>query len=1183
MINDAYVSDIVERLAQLATQLLDGDTYAPLDRAAVVEVLQAMEARSAAHGLRGLTYLFRMLHKLPVAWPATGFNESDRIAFDEWIGDCCGYVLGGESHGSDRLVDAVLSLSFMLPVAPRARELLVLALADDALKLKRAAARRDIVVSGLNAMGDADAIGAEGATEAVIGVAAESHADMIGDHDAAGAIVCDALAAASATTPAADAEIANTASEDAANEDMSAGTAAATAAATSIAETGEPPDDAVWVSVDEFALIREAVETQLLPTASTVLEQYDAPNDAQIAAIDACLDQLELIEAAVDALALTGLQRACAAYRRLTERLRGDPAFASEDAQGVGLWPVLLIGHLESPLDADAAGDLVALLDERGVFADGESASVLAALGAISIGIDPAQRLTRKRIAEPDDVALELAPDVLPGVLAGMLQELPGRSAEFSASVQRYVREHAAHDLDHAQRIAHTLKGDGNIVGLRGIANLTHALEEILSALAAAPQRANAQIDALLVDAADCLESMSDHVLGRGPPPEHAISDLQRVYDCANALFEDTDEFAAEIESDPAEHAPEAEVEHDAPAQNTAPRVAEPAPPAGDAPATITVPMRLLDDLLRLTGEAVIHARQVEDRVARVERHHADISTQGRTFQSLIAQLQQLVEVRGAALDMLRLAGALDDLELDRYNELHTVTLRLVEAAADARTSADELDGDVLNLRDLLSQQDRVQLDVREHVMQARQIAVHEISPRLQRVVRQTSRQLEKPCELHIDGDDVPLDKDLVDALAEPLLHVLRNAVDHGLETPARRAELGKPAIGRIDLSYRRDASSLVVLCRDDGAGLDTDAIRRRAIERGLIAANAELDEAELASLVLRSGFSTRRAATLTSGRGIGMDIVHRRIVELKGVLNLRSRRDRGCEIEFRLPLSQVSANVLMVEAASTPIAIGLDGVARMVALSGDDLAMRDGSLHVRLDDATFAAARLETLLGFDASARANATERHALIVEPANEAPFAVIVDAVGDARAVIVKNLGPHVPPNPGLLGATILGDGVIAPVVDLQQLLRRRAMATPVQPAAIVEATTAPSVLIVDDSLSVRRSLEQLVGDAGFRVTTARDGLEALERVSVQRPDLLIVDLEMPRMNGLELASFVRKADATRAVPIIMITSRTTERHRELARAAGVDVTLGKPYSEDGLLGLIADLLQRGRAAA
>jgi len=197
-----------------------------------------------------------------------------------------------------------------------------------------------------------------------------------------------------------------------------------------------------------------------------------------------------------------------------------------------------------------------------------------------------------------------------------------------------------------------------------------------------------------------------------------------------------------------------------------------------------------------------------------------------------------------------------------------------------------------------------------------------------------------------------------------------------------------------------------------------------------------------------------------------------------------------------------------------------------------------------------------------------------------------AVLVEAVSDARPVIVKSLGPHVAPNPGLLGATVLGDGSVATVVDLPQLIarhRRSELPGGIRSEPRASVAPVPSVLIVDDSLSVRRSLEQVIGDAGFRVSTARDGLEAVEHVRGERPDVMVIDLEMPRMNGLELTSYIRKEASTRAIPIIMITSRTTERHRELARAAGVDTILSKPYSEDGLLTLIADKLARGRQVA
>jgi chemosensory pili system protein ChpA (sensor histidine kinase/response regulator) len=236
-------------------------------------------------------------------------------------------------------------------------------------------------------------------------------------------------------------------------------------------------------------------------------------------------------------------------------------------------------------------------------------------------------------------------------------------------------------------------------------------------------------------------------------------------------------------------------------------------------------------------------------------------------------------------------------------------------------------------------------------------------------------------------------------------------------------------------------------------------------------------------------------------------------------------------------------------------------------------------------DEAPRAALPLAQLLGYASDTGTTGSSRHVLLTEDENQAGLAILVDQISDARSVIIKRLGPHVALNPGVRGATILGDGSVAIVIDLAQLLARRsqteatAFANPVRSPA----QQIPSVLIVDDSLSVRRSLEQVIGDAGFRVATARDGLEAVERVRSQRPDLMVIDLEMPRMNGLELTSYIRNEDSTRGIPIIMITSRTTERHRDLARAAGVDTILSKPYSEEGLLALIADKLARGRQAA
>lgn len=1183
-----YIDSILEKLPTLATLVLEPlppEAAGAAEAATLRQLLVGLEQAGVDAGLRGIPYLFRMLYKLPMRWPLGDIGEADQDSFNDWIAGLYDHLQGrSDTDGAGQLLGHLCRLSWMPRLEPRLTEILLKTLGDDAAALRQRA--QTATLPPLPADTDGNAFTAdEGATADGAGTFAAADTNDTNDTNEE-----DGAAPDTARPLLGEDEIPLPASLPASQP----GSAAAVPAAVT---AGAP-----WVSAEELTLVADAVATQWLPAAAAAAEALAAPGQGAGEAIDACAEQLQLIQAALEALELQGLRQLGDGYAALLARLNaaGDAADPA-DVQTLGLWPVLLLCHLQDPINGDIARDLTAQLAERGLLPPASVDATAHALVQLRIGVDPALRAQRKRSVGDDDVALDIAADVLPAVLNGMLSELPRRAAEFSQHLQTYLRSRQPADLAAARRIAHTLKGDGNIVGLRGIANLTHALEEIFDVLAVQPERVDSRMDELLIDAADMLEAMSDRVLGRGPEPAEAVELLQRVIDCANALLDDgsaesllpqaDDTLAAEADNaatgaatqSPGTSTAATAATSDAPALVTAASLNAAAPDDADAQ-TITIPMRLLDELLRQTGEAVIYARQVENRVERVERRHGEITNQGQAFQTLIAELQQLVEVRGAALSALRLnlGEEFDDLEMDRYNELHTVTLRLVEASADARASAGELNEDVVALRELLSQQDRVHLDLRDRVQRARTVPLQGLLPRLQRVVRQTARQVGKPCELQIDGEDTLLDKELLDGLAEPLLHLLRNAIDHGIETPDQRAAAGKPTAGRIVLGFGREAGQVVIECRDDGAGLDLERIRGHGLERGLIASGRDHSDAELAELVFHTGFSTRTEATLTSGRGLGMEIVRRRITALKGDVTLRSERGQGCTVELRLPSSQIAAHVLLAQAGAERVAINLSGV-QQLALYEPGQLRRDGEqLLLQLsDDEPYRAVHLAQLLGF--ALPAEQSGRHALLL--AGRERIAVLVETLGDARSVIVKNLGPHVAPAPGVLGATILGDGAVATVVDLPQLAARLSRHELPLPGAgnSARAEELPSVLIVDDSLSVRRSLEQVIGDAGFRVASARDGLEAVAQVRERQPDLLVIDLEMPRMNGLELTSFIRKDEATRHIPIIMITSRTTERHRELARSAGVDTVLSKPYSEEGLLALIVDKLTRGRLAA
>jgi chemosensory pili system protein ChpA (sensor histidine kinase/response regulator) len=416
------------------------------------------------------------------------------------------------------------------------------------------------------------------------------------------------------------------------------------------------------------------------------------------------------------------------------------------------------------------------------------------------------------------------------------------------------------------------------------------------------------------------------------------------------------------------------------------------------------------------------------------------------------------------------------------------------------------------------------------------------------------------------------MDSNILNSMIDPLMHILRNAVDHGIERCEERERLGKPRTGTTSLDFARKGNAIVVRCRDDGAGLDYSAIRRTALERGLIREEQLLSEAELSRLILHSGFSTRSETTQTSGRGIGMDAVYNRAQELKGALEITSETGKGCLIELRLPVSLMSTHGLLVRVGKQMLAISNLGVEQILYRGAGQLLQVGEQTMYQVGAEVFATTTLEALLNMAPAAHDESlSPRPALLVREESGRRRIVFVQEVVDSLTLVVKNLGRYIPPIKGMMGATILGDGTAAPVLDLPDLLRRPVLASV---GAVTHEdrarpeSTAPVALVVDDSLSARRALAEFVRDLGFEVRTAGDGLEAAAILEHTVPAILLVDLEMPRMNGLELTAHVRSHASTAHVPVIMITSRSTEKHRQSAAQAGVNAYLIKPFAEDEL---------------
>jgi chemotaxis protein histidine kinase CheA/ActR/RegA family two-component response regulator len=801
-------------------------------------------------------------------------------------------------------------------------------------------------------------------------------------------------------------------------------------------------------------------------------------------------------------------------------------------------------------------------------------AAMLARMAATDakVGSQP-EEPARVQAATAADVSLALPDDVNRELLDILLQELPTYTQQFSEAVQRLPAGGDFQDLEIAQRVAHTLKGSANTVGIRGIAVLTHHLEDILLACARERKLPGSALAESLITAADCLESMSEALLGSGAPPDDAQAVLQEVLDWANRIDREgipqTDEGAP----------PRPQV---LPAGAAAPS-AEPAPQAQTP--TVRVPTDRIENLFRLSGESIILNGQAQERLRRIKNQLQAMETEFALLQQLGTELEALIDLKDLSGRAFRGGHPeFDALEMDQYNELYTVSRRMVEATVDAREVGLDLRKELGFMDEVLDYQQHLVIDTQEAVMQTRLVPIASIAPRLQRGLRQTCRLTGKQADLTLSGGNLLIDGDTLNALVDPLMHLLRNAVDHGLESAEERLALGKPRSGRIAIEFDREGNNILVHCRDDGRGLDLGAIRATAEQRGLVPPGQAVSPAELERFILRPNFSTRTQSTQTSGRGVGMDAVHVQVVALGGTLALHSSPGQGLTVELRVPLPLSRSHALLAYAGNYRVAIANKGLAQ-IFYSGDGELQNLGTEPVLLlGDHLYPVARLGDLLHIPEH-RHEPRAHGAVLLVQAGDRMTAVLVDAVTDSRDVVIKNFGYYIPKIPGLIGATILGDGTVTPVLDIPELLRGtvRTPETAYPAAADGDATAAPAlptVLVVDDSLSQRRALEQMLGDAGYRVRSAHDGLEAAELLVQFKPDIVLTDLEMPRMNGIELTAHIRTQAATRHLPVLMITSRTTHKHRQMAEQAGIDGYFTKPVRDEELLTAMQNLLDGRR---
>ena len=907
--------------------------------------------------------------------------------------------------------------------------------------------------------------------------------------------------------------------------------------------------------------------------------------------------QLERIGQTAEMIGMTGLSAWCAALNSILPGiifLEGDARLQS--CQHLASWPPLMDQYLQTPADFDASMALAEFLASPAFAQPFDEVASMALIESLTAPpVVPEELLAQLASAEAPvsvsiaDISLAVPENADRDVYNAFIDEAPGNVEQFSALTSKIAAGQAdINDLRSAKRIAHSFKGSANIVGIRGIATLGHHTEDVLEYFEKNPVKPPHALGRSLVAASDCLAQMVGFLRGDESAPENAFEVLNDIVAWANKVKS----------GDIANMADDANVEVASPSDT--PRTDEPVVPAtapeAEAQATLRVPVNTVDEIFRLVGEMTTKIVQLESQVMNVNARSKTLLAHNLVVQQRVIDIEKLVMLRGMSLTPTNAEGneSFDPLELDRYNELHGATRALVEVTADAREMTDNLEAGLTRLRAEVTQQSNINKELQYQVVATRLAPVSVLAARLLRNVRQTCQQTGKQAELVIHGGEIQVDGDVLNKLADPLLHLLRNAVDHGIELPEERAAVGKPVAGTINLNFSRQGSGIVVTIRDDGKGLDYERIRAKAIERELIRADQQLTRPELARLVLLPGFSTREQVSEISGRGVGMDVVATRLANIKGTVELSSEPGQGCEIVLRFQASLVTQHTLLVEAGKQIFAIpihyikeafpgGLGQVklSQVKQIPPTEQYTSDGNVwNFIIRDESFLIRDLTPLTGYP-SPTPNAEHYAAMpkVLIRTMDGTQAVLVDRLIDSRSVMVKNMGKYLPRVHGISGVTIMGDGTLVPLLNLPELLAAPIAVTAA--AADLAATArlqARRILVVDDSLSVRKGLMQLLQDAAYEVKGAGDGMEAIRVLESFAPHLICTDMEMPNMNGLELAQHLRMQATMRHLPIIMITSRSTEKHREQAMRAGVDFYLTKPYSDADLLKHVHNALHR-----
>jgi chemosensory pili system protein ChpA (sensor histidine kinase/response regulator) len=730
----------------------------------------------------------------------------------------------------------------------------------------------------------------------------------------------------------------------------------------------------------------------------------------------------------------------------------------------------------------------------------------------------------------------DIDPDILPLFLEEAQDLYPLVGTQVRSWREKPADRQAPLDL---QRSLHTFKGSARMAGALQLGDLVHNMEtRVVDAT-----EAGAQSDFLFDELFTYFDQIGDLLDRLQAGPESQIS---------------TEIAAGQADIQPLASTAKPGVQH------------------------LRVRADVLDRLVNEAGEISIARSRVEGEMQGFKQSLLELTENVIRLRNQVREIEIQAEsrIQSQANQAGGVAEAFDPLEFDRFTRFQELTRFLAESVNDVATVQQSLLKSLGEADAALLQQARQNRELQQELMHIRMVPLSSIADRLHRIVRQTARELDKKASLEIKGGEVELDRSVLEKMTAPFEHLLRNSLAHGVESAADRMRVGKPETGVIRIEARQQGNEIVLTLSDDGAGFNLETIRKHAVQMGLLQADSDIPPARLVDMIFEPGFSTAQEVTQVAGRGVGLDVVRSEIAGLGGRVEAAPGEHGGATFSIYLPLTLAVAQAVLVRTGDKIYALPSAMVEQVKEFKSAGLEEIQRNGEIEWQNNRYPLFYLPRLLG-DLE-QVPETHRYAMtLLLRSGGQRVAVQVDEILGNQEIVIKNIGPQLARIPGIAGATVLGNGQVALIINPAPLAQRMAMQAPATSVAAPTmrrvAAVAPTIMVVDDSLTVRKITTRLLAKEGYQVVTAKDGVDALQHLQELLPDVMLVDIEMPRMDGFELTKNVRSDPQTAHIPIIMITSRTAEKHRNYALELGVNAYLGKPFQEDELLGHIAGFLK------